>query len=148
MKKLFVILALVLIEFSAHAQNTNNLLNNYISVLDALVSSNGKAASEIFNTFYTNVKKEGDFQQKTELLKASENFHKAGNNINKQRDAFNEVSLVMWELVKSSEKVDGSVYYQYCPMKKAYWLSREKKIKNLFYGSAMLTCGKVVETKK
>ncbi|RYF82932.1 MAG: DUF3347 domain-containing protein, partial [Chitinophagaceae bacterium] len=34
----------------------------------------------------------------------------------------------------------------YCPMKKALWLSNEKAIKNPYYGSAMLTCGKVTET--
>ncbi|MAQ74933.1 MAG: hypothetical protein CL613_01215 [Aquimarina sp.] len=32
-------------------------------------------------------------------------------------------------------------------MKKAYWLSKEKDIKNPYYGSSMLTCGKVAETK-
>jgi hypothetical protein len=31
-------------------------------------------------------------------------------------------------------------------MKKAYWLSPDKAIKNPYYGSAMLTCGKVTET--
>jgi len=31
-------------------------------------------------------------------------------------------------------------------MKKAVWLSNEKAIKNPYYGSQMLTCGKVVET--
>jgi hypothetical protein len=51
------------------------------------------------------------------------------------------------ELVKPSDKVNQPVYYQYCPMKKAYWLSKEKDIKNPYYGSSMLTCGKVAETK-
>lgn len=44
--------------------------------------------------------------------------------------------------------MNHAVYYQYCPMKKAYWLSMEKEIKNPYYGSSMLTCGKVIETKK
>jgi hypothetical protein len=147
MKKLFILLAGVLMEFSALAQNTNNILSNYISVKNALVSSNGKAASESINTLYNAVKKEENFPQKAELLKASEKLYKAGDDIEKQRAAFNDVSIVMWELVKVSEKVDESIYYQYCPMKKAYWLSKDKEIKNPFYGSAMLTCGKIVETK-
>jgi hypothetical protein len=33
-------------------------------------------------------------------------------------------------------------------MKKAYWLSRGKEIENPYYGSAMLSCGKIVETKE
>jgi hypothetical protein len=148
MKKLFILLGVMLIEFSALAQNTNILLNNYVSVKNALVSSNGKAASEFINTLYNTVKKEENFPQKAELLRASEKLYKAGNDIEKQRAAFNDVSTVMWELVKGSEIVNEPVYYQYCPMKKAYWLSKEKEIKNPFYGSSMLTCGKVVETKE
>jgi hypothetical protein len=148
MKKLFILLAAMLTEISAIAQNTDILLNNYISVKNALVSSNGKAASEFINTLYNTVKLEENFLQKPELLKASEKLYKAGNDIEKQRAAFNDVSTVMWKLVKGSEIVNEPVYYQYCPMKKAYWLSKEKEIKNPFYGSNMLTCGKVVDTKE
>ena len=49
----------------------------------------------------------------------------------------------MWKLVKPSDKVNQPVYYQYCPMKKAYWLSKEEKVINPYFGSAMLTCGEV-----
>jgi hypothetical protein len=31
-------------------------------------------------------------------------------------------------------------------MKKAYWISEEKGIENPYYGTGMLTCGKVTET--
>ena len=148
MKKIIFVLAVMLIEFSAVAQNINNLLNNSIDVKNALVSSNGVAASESINTLYNTVKEEENFPQKAELLRASEKLYKAGNDIDNQRVAFNDVSTVMWELVKGSEIVNEPVYYQYCPMKKAYWLSKEKEIKNPFYGSSMLTCGKVVETKE
>ncbi len=147
MKKIIFVLAAMLFGFSAFTQNTSLILNNYIDVKNALVSGNGVAASESINTLYNTVKKEESFPQKAELLKASEKMHKAGDDIEKQRAAFNDVSIVMWALVKGSEKVDDPIYYQYCPMKKAYWLSKEKEIKNPFYGSAMLTCGKIVETK-
>ena len=47
---------------------------------------------------------------------------------------------------------DGETYLDHCPMandgKGANWLSREKNIKNPYYGKAMLTCGKVTETLK
>ena len=56
MKKLSFILTVVLIEFSVFAQNTNIILNNYISVKNALVSSNGKVASETINALYNTVK--------------------------------------------------------------------------------------------
>lgn len=140
-------LAISLFGFSAFAQNTSDLLSKYISVKNALVNGNDKEASTAINTLYEAVKSEVNFTQKSELLKATEKLNKASG-IEKQRAVFNDVSTVMWTLVKSSDKVNQSVYYQYCPMKKAYWLSYEKDIKNPYYGSSMLTCGKVAETKK
>ena len=147
MKKLIVAITVMMFGFSAFAQNTGNLLNNYISVKNALVSSDSKAASTAISALNEAVKSEGDFAQKAELQKATDKLSKAGNNLEKQRAAFNDVSTVLWKVVKSSDKVNQPVYYQYCPMKKAYWLSKEKEIKNPYYGSSMLTCGKVAETK-
>ena len=140
-------LAISLFGFSAFAQNTNTLLNNYISVKNVLVSGDGKAVSQAVTTLYQSVKNEENFAQKAELLKATEKLNKASS-IEKQRAVFNDVSTAMWKLVKNSDKVNHVVYYQYCPMKKSYWLSNEKEIKNPYYGSSMLTCGKVAETKK
>lgn len=147
MKKLFFAAAAIFFSFSAFAQNTGKLLENYISVKDALVSSDAATAARAIHTLYQSVKEETDFAGKDALLKAAEKLAKT-NDIEKQRAAFNDVSTVMWEVVKNSGKADHAVYYQYCPMKKAYWLSNEKEIKNPYYGSAMLTCGKVVETKE
>jgi hypothetical protein len=44
MKKIIFVLAVMLIGFSAFAQNTSLLLNNYIEVKNALVSSNGTSS--------------------------------------------------------------------------------------------------------
>ena len=49
-------------------------------------------------------------------------------------------------VAKAVKLTDAPVYKAYCPMKKAYWLSAEKEIKNPYYGSAMLSCGSVMET--
>ena len=146
MKKL-VFIWVMLFSFSAFAQNTNDLLNNYINVKNALVNSDSKTASQAIETFYQSLKSAQNFAQKDELLRAAEKLNKA-NNLEKQRASFNDVSTQMWKLVKGSDKVSQTVYYQYCPMKKAYWLSKEKDIKNPYYGSSMLTCGKIAETKK
>jgi Cu(I)/Ag(I) efflux system membrane fusion protein len=40
------------------------------------------------------------------------------------------------------------LYLEYCSMKKAYWLSYDKVIKNPFYGDAMPTCGEVTKQYK
>lgn len=146
MKKTFLSLALMLSGISAFAYDTETLLNNYINLKNALVNSDSKAASEAAATLYQSVKNEGEFTQKAELLQAAEKLSKAGS-IEKQRSLLNDVSVAMWKLVDSEETVNQTIYYQYCPMKKSYWLSKEKEIKNPYYGASMLTCGKVTATK-
>ena len=146
MKKNILILAISLLGYTAFAQNTNTLLNNYLSVKNALVSGDEKAATHAISTLYESIKGESSFAQKEALLKATEKMTKASS-VEKQRAVFNDVSTTMWQLVNTS-KVSQPVYYQYCPMKKAYWLSTEAAIKNPYYGSSMLTCGKVSGTKK
>ncbi len=147
MKKLFFATVVMLLSFAAFAQNTSALLNDYIRVKDALVNGDGKAATQAINTLHQSLKNEVSFAQKDALLNATDKLSKAGT-IEKQRAAFNDVSTTMWQLVKKSGKAGHAVHYQYCPMKKAYWLSKEKDIQNPYYGAAMLNCGKVVESKE
>ena len=140
-------IAVMLFGYSGTAQNTSKILKEYIAIKDALVNSDSKMATKAITTFYQTIKSEKDFPQKASLVKATEKLSKA-NSLEKQRSVFNDVSVTLWKLVKSCSKIDTAVYYQYCPMKKTYWLSYEKEIENPYYGSSMLTCGKVVETKK
>jgi hypothetical protein len=63
-----------------------------------------------------------------------------------QREKFATLSTNMFALAKTMKLSAEPVYQQYCPMKKASWLSNNKAIKNPYYGSAMLTCGSVKET--
>lgn len=147
MKNLLVALAVMLSGYSTLAQSTNKILSNYIAVKNALVSGDSKEASKAISTLQQSIKEESSLPEKDALLKATENMLKASG-IEKQRAAFNNVSITMWKVVKGSNKVSEPVYYQYCPMKKAYWITNEKEIKNPYYGSSMLTCGNVVETKQ
>ncbi len=68
-----------------------------------------------------------------------------------QRDHFSSLSTTMYQLLKTA-KANTTVYYDHCPMyndgKGANWLSKEVAIKNPYYGSMMLTCGKIQETIK
>lgn len=147
MKKLLLTLGVMLWGCVAFAQNTTKLLNNYLNVKNALVNSDTKGASAAATALYQAIKNESNFSQKATLLQAAEKLSKAGN-IEKQRAVLDQVSVNLWKLLERDEKSDHTVYYQYCPMKKAYWLSKEKEIKNPYYGSSMLTCGKVTATKQ
>jgi len=68
---------------------------------------------------------------------------------NKQRQYFSSLSKNLYEVMKISRQ-ETPTYYQFCPMandgKGANWLSKEETIKNPYYGSQMLSCGKTVET--
>lgn len=134
------------------------VLNKYFDLKDALVKSNASLA----------VKKSAELLEALNEIKMEtleDNIHlawmKQGNDlkndaqniagskaINKQRDRFVSLSEHMYELVKVS-KPEGTVYYDHCPMyndnKGANWLSKEKEIKNPYYGNQMLTCGKIIE---
>ncbi|MBN1406817.1 MAG: efflux RND transporter periplasmic adaptor subunit [Calditrichaceae bacterium] len=66
------------------------------------------------------------------------------------RNEFIDISNAMIALSESFGSANGEVYVQHCPMannnKGADWLSKEKKIRNPYFGSAMLTCGEIKET--
>lgn len=68
-----------------------------------------------------------------------------------QRDHFSALSTAMYQLLKTA-KANTTIYYDHCPMyndgKGANWLSKDAAIKNPYYGSMMLSCGKVQETIK
>jgi hypothetical protein len=146
MKNLTLALLFLLFVYSGFAQNTNEVFNRYIEVKNALVSGDIKATSRAVRTLREIIKADGDFSHKDALLKATETMAKTST-IEEQRAEFNNVSTDMWQVVKGSQKVFGPAYYQYCPMKKTYWISKEKEIENPYYGSTMLTCGKVVDRK-
>ncbi len=144
--------------------NTNQLtavFDNYFLLKDALVQSNTKAAStkalKLQNTLQAIkmeqlTSKEHAVWIKTEkdLKSITQNIAKAGN-IEKQRSNFIVLSKTLYELLKVSS-IEQTIYYQHCPMadngKGANWLSKEKSIKNPYYGSQMLSCGSNIETIK
>ena len=71
--------------------------------------------------------------------------------IEQQRNYFISFSKNMYVLIKAT-KLETTIYVQHCPManegKGADWLSKESIIKNPYFGSQMLNCGKTVETIK
>lgn len=68
-----------------------------------------------------------------------------------QRKHFSALSENIYVLSKVAD-LGYTVYKQHCPMyndgEGANWLSKESAVKNPYYGSQMLTCGKTVETIK
>lgn len=146
MKKSLLMLAMMLLGYTAFAQNTDIILDNYLKIKDALVSSDNTAAANAVVAFQEALKAEKAFSQKDGLLKGAEKMAKSSD-IEKQRAAFTNVSTDMWSLLKKSSSLGQDVYYQYCPMKKSYWISQEATIQNPYFGSKMLSCGSVSDKK-
>lgn len=137
------------------------VFDNYFLVKDALITSNGNStasASKELVTAINNVKIDKlDMDVHMVWMKVVNTIQKDAENIANtkdvkiQRDHFTSLSKEIYTLIKIS-KYENPVYYQFCPMfndgKGANWLSKENAVKNPYYGSMMLNCGKTVETIK
>jgi hypothetical protein len=147
---------------SGEIQQTGQLkavFDNYFELKDALVKTDGTMASEKAGLLIKSLNAvEMDklkMDEHTVWMKIQNDLKGDAQHINEnkdpghQREHFIELSQNMYELIKAA-KLPETIYYQFCPMandgKGANWLSKENAIKNPYYGSQMLTCGKTVET--
>lgn len=134
------------------------VFNNYFALKNALVKTDGIAASKYATALSTAI-------DQVEMNKLSMDVHMAWmknldnlkmdtQNIadttdpNQQRQYLSSLSKNLYEVIKIS-KQETPTYYQFCPMANkgegANWLSKEQTIENPYYGSQMLSCGKTVE---
>ncbi|MGV3686252.1 MAG: DUF3347 domain-containing protein [Daejeonella sp.] len=147
MKTLFYILAFTAISLSQtiSAQERPNTINSYYAIKDALISGNANLANSTASAFIETVTADSSLpgQNKKALINDASNI--AGTtDIKKQRVFFSALSESLIALSKVQKLDANPVYHAYCPMTKSSWLSASAAIKNPYYGSAMLTCGKVV----
>ena len=136
---------------SAQTSRLHKLLASYYTIKDAMVAGNNIAASEGAASFVKNINgisyqliSEGNIQA---LVKNASSIAEV-KDIKLQRQLFVNFSSDMTKIAKALKMSSQPVFVQYCPMKKAYWLSNENAIKNPYYGSSMLTCGKLTDTIK
>lgn len=157
MKKTLLMLSLMLGVFiqttfsqdSSQKDQLSELLLDYYNIKDALVAGNATAASakaqefvKSLNTVDYKTISEGNINA---LLKDATVISES-KELEKQRKQFSNFSDNMAALAKQLKLSSDPIYLQYCPMKKANWLSKDKAIKNPYYGEAMLTCGHITET--
>ncbi len=155
MKKILLLAAFIATAFmqQSFAQETNTqaslLLTSYYNLKDALVTSNAnvaRASSEAFVKAVNHIDKETLKEESRNALLSDANAISQSKDLKLQRERFASLSTSMFALAKTVKLSTEPVYQQYCPMKKASWLSSSKAIRNPYYGSAMLTCGSVTET--
>lgn len=145
-------------------QEANQLkvvFDNYFAVKDALVKTDGNIAStkasELLSAINVVKMETLNTDEHTVWMKVLKNLKEDTEQIaktkdtKKQRSYFDTLSKNMYDLIKVS-KQKTPTYLQHCPMandgKGANWLSKESAVKNPYYGSMMLSCGKVTETIK
>ncbi len=119
------------------------LLTAYFSLKDALVAGNSTIAADVADSFVRILSVTTSGENVSGALSKDAQAISATQDLKLQRDKFVSLSSNMLVLAKWSRLSPNEVFQQYCPMKKASWLSDSKAIKNPYYGSAMLTCGNV-----
>ena len=139
------------------------ILTAYYGLKDALVADNSKLAAEKAKVLKKALRdldtKSWDNSQRnvfdSKAKKMESDAEHIGDNANKidhQREHLENLSKNLFEIAKTLKINTEPVYLQFCPManndKGAYWLSKDRRVKNPYFGKSMLTCGSVKETLK
>ena len=147
------------VEIKQEVNQLKAVFDNYFALKDALIESDGNLASTKAAALLASIKavkmnklttEEHSVWMKVMKDLAFDTEHiEETKDSGHQRDHFNTLSDNVYQLLRIS-KYEQPVYYQHCPManggKGANWLSKENAVKNPYFGSQMLTCGKTVET--
>ena len=141
----------------AFQQQLKEILNEYISLKDAFVkeeSNNIISQSEKIGALLTKVdmklleNKEAQifWMSLEKQLRVGVSSILKTTAIKGQRNHFKQISTSLIEALQVFG-VNEKVFIAFCPMadgdKGAYWLSREEKVINPYFGNAMLTCGEI-----
>uniref|UniRef100_UPI003AA8C9DF DUF3347 domain-containing protein n=1 Tax=Xanthomarina gelatinilytica TaxID=1137281 RepID=UPI003AA8C9DF len=137
-------------------EQLKEIYNDYINLKDALVKEDAKGSSQNATSLLSNLSKTDMKLLKDEAhnhwmslvgdIKASTTSIAGSQDIKTQRNHFKHLSS---HLIKAVQifGVNEKVYVEFCPMADnnngAYWLSKEEKVINPYFGEAMLTCGEV-----
>ena len=160
MKKLFFAAILCIPFFSqqvfAQPSGLSPILTAYYQVKDGLVAGDAKAVASAAGGMFKAIngvdmtaltpKDHQAFMALQDKLAYDSRHISESTDINHQREHFTSLSANLFKLARQTRLSDQPIYEDYCPMKKAYWLSRDEAIKNPYFGSSMPTCGKVSTT--
>jgi hypothetical protein len=129
------------------------VLKDYFNLKDALVGDNNALAKDLGMTLTESLKSldissYSDSEQ-NDLKNIIEDAtlqgeHIGESDIKHQRERFKTLSKDITAMVAITG-TERKIYEQFCPMYDGgtAWLSTKEEVKNPYYGSQMLTCGKV-----
>ncbi|MFV8268580.1 DUF3347 domain-containing protein [Flavobacterium sp. GT2N3] len=144
---------------AANSFSINEIVSSYLMLKNALVNDDSDGAANAGNALYTTFEKVNSNTILNEKLKNKYNdiavnakkqvkyIGKNAGKIARQREYFALVSKEVHDLIKTFG-TNQKLYQDYCPMynegKDGYWISETKEVKNPYYGSEMLSCGRIV----
>jgi len=133
----------------------DELIKDYLELKNALTKDDEKKASKIAGKMVETIQgfdsapyTESQQSEIKDILETSleHSEHIAKSPIAHQREHFKDLSVDMIDLISITGN-STMLYEQHCPMydnkKGASWLSADSNIENPYYGSKMLSCGKV-----
>ena len=153
MKKISIIILAILFSSLAFSQDiqkgtATKVVSAYLELKDALVNTDGTAASNAAISLNKTIG-----SSPNELLKSILSESKkiaSSSDVEIQRTVFTNLSDYVYELAKSTDASEVTLYKQYCPMangnKGGNWLSSTKEIRNPYFGKMMMSCGSTKET--
>ncbi|OCB70930.1 DUF3347 domain-containing protein [Flavobacterium crassostreae] len=129
------------------------VLADYFILKDALVGDDSKKAAQSGSKLMASLKAldvtNYNKKQQKELVEIIEDATEHAEHISKspidhQREHFKTLSTDITDMVAITG-TKNKLYQQFCPMydKGSAWLSTSNEVKNPYYGSKMLKCGKV-----
>ena len=134
----------------------NKVINTYLDIKNALVAGDAATAQAKAKSMVTLLstvpQKEMDAAQRKAWAdysnKLASDAQQIGSqsNVDAKREHFATLSNNLMAVLKVFKMNKATLYQQYCPMKKFYWLSETSAVKNPYYGNTMLTCGTTQET--
>ena len=140
---------------TSDAQNpeSQQVLADYMSLKDALVATDEKAAADAGKKLESTLKSikldSYTSEEQKELKEIIESATEHAEHIGKsdmahQREHFQMLNQDVTDMVAITGTAN-TLYQQFCPMygEGGAWLSMEKEIRNPYFGSKMMKCGEV-----
>ncbi|MFV5698344.1 DUF3347 domain-containing protein [Flavobacterium sp. ZT3R17] len=138
----------------------DGIVSSYLKLKNALIKDDSKTAANASKSIVVTLNEASTNPLDANLKKkyndiaadAKEHAEHIGNSAGKidhQREHFAILSKDVNDLIKTFG-TKQKLYQDYCPMydegKSGYWISETKEIRNPYYGSEMLSCGRIEKT--
>ena len=134
---------------------TNAIIDNYLQIKNALVADDQETAAQAggklvgkFEDFDQSNYSSEEQQELADIIEDAKEHaeHIAESAIDHQREHFDILSKDVIDMIAITG-TNKKLYQDFCPMynnnKGAQWLSASKEIKNPYFGSKMMDCGKI-----